>query len=63
MSHATPHWLDVTVLCHMPHGNLGLRGPGLTFMSCMFRSRLDVKCIVNLAWLLCGEVAEFACRY
>ena len=34
-----PHWFDVTALWQMPQGNVGLRGPGLSSMSCMNRSR------------------------
>ena len=39
VSHATSHWFDVTALWQIPQGNLGLRGPGLSSMSCMNRSR------------------------
>ena len=39
VSHATPQWFDVTALWLMPQGNLGLRGPGLSSISCMNRSR------------------------
>ena len=35
---ATPHWFDVIALWQMPQGNLVLRGPGLSSMSCMNRS-------------------------
>ena len=53
-SHATPHCLHVTALRHMPHRNLGLRGPGLGSMSCIMRSRL----IYSRLCVLLGRCAE-----